>query len=225
MYKILLLLLLVGCEKMSIRTIISNRTRANITNAILVCDGNSLTYGTGSTNPTTKSYPGVLDADALFTTVTVYNLGISGQTTAQMSSDAVAQVDSLFNSGVTSIVVAWEVGNDLYYNGSVNDAITRFWAYCDARKAVGFKVIIINCPPRDQGTDFGDNSAQYNAKLVSANALLADYGSHADGLIDLAQDSRFQGYNLTYYDADKVHFTDAGYQVIADLVKRKIQEL
>jgi hypothetical protein len=143
-----------------------------------------------------------------------------------MNSDAAAQVDPIFNSGASSIVIAWEVGNDIYYNGSVVNAMTRFWYYCDQRKAVGWKVIIINCPPRDQSTTFGDNSSQYNAKLVSANTeMYNDWRKHCDGLIDLAQDSRFQGYNFTYYDADKVHYTDAGYEVIADLVKKKIAEL
>ena len=203
-----------------------NQGTISLTNAILVCDGNSLTAGQGASNPATTSYPARLDADAAFSTVTTYNLGVGAQETQDMIDDAASQVDPLYNGAVDNILVAWEVGNDIFYNGSVSGAITRFWSYCDARRAVGFKVIIINCPPRDQATDFGDTSGQYNTKLQSANSQLADeWMSHADGYVDLAADSRFAGYNLTYYDADKIHYTDAGYQVVKDLVKAKILAL
>jgi len=203
-----------------------NPSTISLTNAVLVCDGNSLTQGTGASNPATTSYPALLDADAAFSTVTTYNLGVAAQETQDMIDDAASQVDPLYNGAVDNILVAWEVGNDIFYNGSVSGALSRFWSYCDARRAVGFKVIVINCPPRDQSTDFGDNSAQFNTKLESANTqLAAEWMSHADGFVDLAGDSRFEGYNLTYYDADKIHYTDAGYQVVKDLVKAKILTL
>ena len=227
MYKLLLLIILTSCEKVSLKGFnISNRKRAVWSNAILVCDGNSLTYGTGSSNLSTKPFPALLDADSAFNGTTVYNFGVPAQTTAQMSSDAVSQVDSLYDSAKSNVVIAWEVGNDIFYNGNATTAVSTFWTYCDNRRSAGWRVVVITCPPRDQATDFGDNSAQYNVKLTDANALLrSQFTSHADGIIDLASDSRFSGYNLTYYDADKIHYTDAGYQVVKDLVKAKLLEL
>jgi lysophospholipase L1-like esterase len=223
----ILLIAFSSCEKTDMRIFNSqNKKKLSLENAVIVCDGNSLTQGTGASNPATTSYPARIDASAGFETATIYNLGVSGQTTQQMIDDAVGQVNPLYNASVSNVLIAWEVGNDLYYNGNVSAAMSRFWSYCDARRAVGFKVIVVTCPPRDQATTFGDNSAQYNTKLNEANALiLSDYTSHADGVVDLASDSRFAGYNLTYYDADKVHFTDAGYQVIADLIKNRIINL
>jgi hypothetical protein len=201
-----------------------SKTKFNLTNAIIVGDGNSLTYGYLSSNPTTKSYTAVLDADTDFNGCTFYNFGVSAQTTQDMIDDAVSQVDAVYSGSVTSILIAWEVGNDIYFNGSVSAAMTRFWSYCDSRKSAGWKVYVVTCTPRDQSTTFGDNSSQYNVKLADANAFIkSDYATHADGVIDLADDIRFQGYNLTYYNADKVHFTDAGYAAVAEIVKRAIK--
>lgn len=199
-------------------------TKFTLTNAIIVCDGNSLTYGFQSSNPATKSYPAVLDDDADFNGMTIYNFGVSAQTTQDMIDDAVSQVDAVYSGSVTSLLIAWEVGNDIYFNGSVANAMTRFWQYCDARKAAGWKVYVVTCPPRDQSTPFGDNSSQFNVKLSAANDLIrSDFNGHADGLIDVAGDPRFLGYDLTYYNADKIHYTDAGYAVVAEIVKRAIK--
>lgn len=203
-----------------------NKTGISITGAVIVCDGNSFTYGTGATNPATNSYPALLDADNYFNGATFYNKGVPAQKTSDMIADASSDITPLYNGGVSCILVAWEVGNDIYFNGNAANAVATFWNYCDARKAEGWKVIVINCPPRDQSTSFGDNSAQYNAKLVTANGLLAaEWSSHADKFVDLAGDSRFSGYDLTYYDADKVHYTNAGYNIVYEQVKAKIQEL
>jgi GDSL-like Lipase/Acylhydrolase family len=219
--------LLWGCEKMSIRNFHSNnKKRIDYTGAIIVCDGNSLTYGFQASNPATKSYPALLDADAYFSGATMYNKGVSAQETQDMIDDAVTDIDSLYSGSVPSVLVAWEVGNDIYYNGSVGDAIDRFWAYCDARRTAGWKVVVVNCPPRDQSTTFGDNSAQYNVKLAAANLRIKEeWISHADGYVDIAGDSRFQGYSLTYYDADKVHYNDTGYEVVKDLIKSALLQL
>lgn len=196
-----------------------NTGKFKISGSVIVCDGNSLTYGYLSTNPSTKSYPALLAADSAFSSATIYNKGVNAQTTLDMISDATSDIDPNRGSGV-NILIAWEVGNDIYYNGSASGAVTNFWNYCDARRAKGWKVYVLNCPPRSQTTSFGDNPTAYQTKLTTANGLIASgWRSHADGFIDVASDSRFSGYSPTYYNADNVHYTDAGYQVIKDLVK------
>ncbi len=224
---IMCLSVLLSCNKDDMKAFNSqNRKRVDYSSAVIVCDGNSLTFGFQSSDPPTKSYPALLDADAYFSTATIYNKGVSAQETQDMIDDAVTDVDALYSGSVPSVLVAWEVGNDIYYNGSVNDAMTRFWSYCDSRRAAGWKVIVVNCPPRDQSTTFGDNSAQYNTKLTAANLRIKDeWYAHADGYVDIAGDSRFQGYNLTYYDADKIHYNDTGYAVVKDLIKSALLQL
>lgn len=220
MYKILFIICLIGCKKVGFGIYTS---KFNLSGAVIVCDGNSLTAGLFASS-SAQSYPGVLDADSDFNGVTFYNKGVSAQETQDMIDDATSDIDSLYTSGANSILIAWEIGNDIYYNGSVNGAMARFWSYCDSRRLKGWKVFVITCPPRDQSTDAGDNSAQYNAKLVEANTRLKlEWAAHANGLIDVAGDARFQGYNLTYYNADKAHYTDAGYAAVAELVKAVIK--
>jgi len=183
-------------------------------NLNIVCDGNSLTQGQGGT-----PYPTYLSG--LVQNAVIQNFGVGGQTTSQMSSDAVTQIDTLIDIKKKNILVAWEIGNDIYFNGNVTTACNNFKSYCDARRAAGWqKIIVINCTPRGQSTSFGDTSIQFNQKLVDANSWLSsNYQTFADNLIDLASDVRFQGYSLSVYNSDLIHFNSNGYSIVADKVK------
>ena len=200
----------------------------NLTNAIIVCDGNSLTYGYQSSNPPTTGYPNVMHGLVPFNTngATIYNFGVSSQTTGDMLSDVATQVYPLYSSSVTSIVVAYEIGNDIYFNGRVDSAEARFQRYCLGVKAVGFKVVVVTLTPRDQTTAFGDSPSTYQGKIDAINTWLrANYLSFADAIADLQADSRFTTYNTTYFNGDKVHYTDAGYAAMADIIKTAILSL
>src|SRR6478735_900576 len=184
-----------------------------LTNSIIVCDGNSLTAGQGSSNVLTKSYPAVLASLAPFSTngTVIYNKGVSAQTTLQMTADGTTDIDPLYNNRFTSIVIAWEGGNDIYFNGNATTAYTNYVAYMEARRAKGFRTVAFTCTPRNQTTSFGDNPTNYNIKLNTFNNLVrTNWPSFADFLVDPAVDSRLQGYSPTYYNVDGVHFTDAG---------------
>jgi len=151
---------------------ISSGTMSNpidLTDAVIVCDGNSLTAGGYGG---TYTYPQLLSQQSGFETADFYNFGVSGQQTSQMSSDAASQIDVLINGSVENILIAWEVGNDIYYNGDATAAYTRFRDYCLARQAAGWRVIVLTCPARTQTTVFGDNPSQYETKLQAANTLL-----------------------------------------------------
>lgn len=200
----------------------------NYIGSVIVCDGNSLTYGVGSSSPPTSSYPTFLKNLDPFVNdnSTIYNLGVGGQTTQQMIDDAITQVDPLYNSNVRSVVVAWEIGNDIGINGDVTGSISRYASYCSARKSTGFKVVAVTLTPRSQSTSFGDTIPQYNTKLGQANTLLrSGYMTYADALCDIAADDRFQNYNPTYYASDNVHYSDQGYEIVAQLVKQSLLTL
>lgn len=221
----LIALMATGCKKeeMSIKPAINNdRPRLILSNMHIVFDGNSLTYGTGSTNEETKSYPAQFVALPPFngSGIIALNKGVPAQTTQLMIADATTDIDPNYDDNASSVIIAWEIGNDIYYYGDVGAAMTRFWSYCDLRREIGWKILVITNPPRNQATAFGDDSETYNAKLSSANILLrSDWPLHADGIIDVAADAHFAGYDLKYYYSDKVHCTDAGYLVIANLVR------
>lgn len=186
-------------------------------NLNIVCDGNSLTQGQGGTPYHTYLQNSLQNA-------VVQNFGVGGQTTTQMISDATAQIDTQIDVKKKNILIAWEIGNEVYYNGDVTTACNNFKAYCDARRTSGWqKIIVINCPPRKQSTQFGDTESQYNTKLQQVNSWLnANYTTFADEIVDLAGDSRFQGYSLNVYNADLAHFNSNGYSIIAEKIKTKL---
>lgn len=236
-YLIILSIFIFGCKKNDVGLIkvisaiskgggtTSSPVVIPLTNAVIIGDGNSLTYGYLASNPATKNYISQLALLSPFVSngSSFSNFGVTAQTTQNMIDDAVSQIDPLFNGSVTNILCGWEGGNDIYFNGDASAAHTRYVAYMQARQAAGFYTLAFTCPPRDQSTTFGDNSAQFNTKLDTFNSLVrANWASYADALVDVAADSRFSGYNLTYYNADKVHYTDTGYGVVADLVKTAI---
>jgi len=193
----------------------------SLADAVIVCDGNSLTQGGYGG---TYTYPQLLSQEVGFETADFYNYGVSGQQTSQMSSDAAAQIDVLINGSVENILIAWEVGNDIYYNGDATAAYNNFRDYCLDRQAAGWRVIILTCPARTQTTVFGDNPSQYETKLQAANTLLlANWQDFADGIIDLRQYTPLQTTSAPYYNADQVHLTQTGYEIfvpdLANVIK------
>ncbi len=207
------------------------------TRTVVVFDGNSLTYGLGV--PTAQNYPSQV-AGLLGSRYLTFNLGVNGQTTPQMMADGKTQVDSLIGVG-RSILVAWEITNDIYKGASPQTAYQDFVAYCRQRKAAGWKVVIMDVLPRsDRYTP-----ANFELSRQAVNVWLRrdfsqptgdpliyktrDATSYADLLIDLAavpdlgkagaQDSQ------VYYLPDRVHLSPAGYGILAKEVQEAILDL
>lgn len=194
-------------------------TACNNGRLIIVCDGNSLTSGVGAS----KSYPQQLQE--LFKKATVYNLGVGAQTTEQMISDASKQVDSYYNNHFSCFLIAWEIGNDIVYNGHPEDAVKRFEQYCRDRKQAGWKVLALTLPQRGK-TIYYKTVGEYQRALDSANILLRQNPSfYCDALVDVAADSRLSKINSDYWNYDSVHLNDRGYAVIAELTRKSILKL
>ena len=172
---------------------------------LIICDGNSLTA---------QGYPLILNG-LLASTSSVIQYGVGGQTTTQMASDVSAQIDVLYKTGRKNILIAWEVGNDIFVGGTAYDAYIRYANYCNARRAIGWHVIAVTCPPR---TNVNDDTLQ-----VANSYLLANYTSFADEILDTRSDSRLATITATYWDADNVHLNATGYTVLANLLKTKIE--
>lgn len=223
-----ILCLLSGCANAQTTYILGvPKSTSAFTNAVIVCDGNSVTYGFGSSDPATKSYPALLQGLAPFSYngATVYNFGVNSATTQDMIDDAATQIDPLYTPGVKNILIALEVGNDIYFNGDAAAAYTRYVSYCNARRAAGFKVIAVTTAYREHSvccaglTPFGDSDAAYDAKRLSANASIrANWATFADALFDFGANANFSSYNATYFISDKVHESDAGYALEASLI-------
>lgn len=223
-------IILSGCTKAQIvgvwgklsatspKTFVSNP----LTNAVIVGDGNSYVQGNGYT-----SFVTVISTTSPFNSnsITFYNFGVGAQTTPNMIADQATQVLPVYVSGVQNILLVCEGGNDIYFNGSVANAVANMRTYCNTARAAGFKVILTTTIRRDQTTTFGDNPTQYNAKLAQFNDSLIADNSFYDALIRPDTDPLFLTYTSGGYDADKVHPNQTGQNRFAALFINAIYEI
>lgn len=130
-----------------------------------------------------------------------------------MSADAATQIDAYRQAGRPNIVIVLEGTNDL---GMLQDATAVYdnlVAYCNARRAAGFKVVIGTIPP----SVFFNGVQETRRQTVNTN-LRANWATFADALADFAADSRLSNnLNSTYY-TDGTHWTQAGCQAAAEIV-------
>lgn len=187
----------------------------------VVFDGNSLTNGHSSANPGYTDR--VVNARS---PLTAYNVGVSGQTIVQMTADAVTQIDPLHSGVYTkNVVVCWEITN---YLASIQNPTTVYNAvvsYCQARRAAGWKVVVVTCLPRTSGGLYAGFEA--DRQTVNTN-IRTNWATFADALADVGDDATIgpalASDNTTYY-SDKLHLTSAGYLIVANLVGAAIGTL
>ncbi len=182
----------------------------------IVCDGNSLTRGAGAT--TGHEYPTLLAA--LRTGDTVVNLGVDGKTTTERSAQYAPEAAPLFTAGAW--FVPWELINAIYFNADAATAYSDYKDWCNLGKNTGYKVLAMTGSPARGDFPGGsslpaDQLTNWNSRIATANQSIRDnWPTFAHAFYDLALDARFQNYNdLTYFQSDKVHYTDAGYAIVA----------
>lgn len=215
----------------------------------VLCDGNSLTAGQGASS-SANYYPAVLAGLAPLAagSIPVANIGVGGQTAAQMTSTR-GDVTAAFAAGKTNVLVAWELTNSLYFGRTAQQAVDDLLAYVEAVIAdnSAWKVAVVTAIPRYQkraadGT-FNDAAVTaYNAEIDAANALLrAQWRGVAKMLVDLRTgDSgfNFSTYGSSVFDATglyvnesadggtvRVHCSNAGYAEVARVVARDLRRM
>jgi lysophospholipase L1-like esterase len=230
-----LLFLLAGCNKSnllvpsksgavteSVRTAPLFDTTLNV-----ICAGNSLTVGYRLDSPATQAYPAQLQP---LINGTTFNDGVNGITTEQMEPLISSDIKPRYDSLKKNIVIAWEIGNDIFWNGATaKAAYDSFVVYCNAVTASGFKVYAVTLPYRNNYylgypiTPGGDDSTSYTAKIKSVNSMLrSKWPTFASGLIDVAANRNLKAYSSTYYIFDHVHLSAAGYTIVASLAADKL---
>lgn len=194
----------------------------------IVCDGNSLTFGANYSAGSDSSYPKKLQV--LLPTSLVINDGTNGATIQDMLDQYSANIAPKYTADSTSILVAWEGNNQVYFIGyPIDSAKNKIRRYCEWGRTTGYKVIV--CTPVHFGfagnNPSGHDSAYYNRQIDTINTWLrSSYTDFADKLVDFAADSRLNDYNnTTYRDSDKIHYIGAGYTLVAAAVRTKIDEL
>lgn len=143
----------------------------------------------------------------------------SGATVQGLITNAPARVDTVVKSGVQNILVVWAGVN------SVATGAAQIYAdlktYIAGRRAAVYDKIIL-CSEIDAQS----NMDWHNTIWPALNALLNADHSFADGFADLGADARLQNaLDTTYFNADKIHLTPAGYAVVASIVAPVIASL
>lgn len=198
-----------------IRAYLTQKHQLTTRNGV-ICDGDSLTFGQGSTAG--NDYPSVLQTLLPGGTGQwqKFNGGTTGESLPDMDSNAATTVD-LFNNAV-AYLIGWGGTNDLKGGASFATLQSRWITYFTNRGSAGWmsgsrRLVAVTIIARSNFT------GQNNTDAASFNTWLrANYATYATHLLDLAADSRFQNYSdTTYYDADGVHLNNTGYATVAAL--------
>ncbi len=207
--------------------------------ANIIVDGNSLSTSAG----TGIAWPAKMDAIHPFdaNSATITNIAVSGQNTRNMLADAASQVDGAFDESKVNVVIAWEIRNDIVAGQTIQQALDSFQQYCSERREAGFYVVVLTLTPswRDDygvGGEAGYNQLEAD-RLAVNDSLRKYYKNYADLLIDIGDhpllgqtgDNEPSGWQFsdgrmganTYYH-DGTHFTDAGKDLIAAMVRGKL---
>lgn len=209
---------LTAAQAVQLRDHLSAKHRL-VTQSVLVCDGDSLTAGLGATSG--LDYPAVLQgALGGQRRWRLFNGGTSGQTIVNMSADAAATIDGQLRNYAKARLIFWGGTNDLQVdNVDLATLQSRWITYASARQSAGWtaannrRFIAATLIARGNWTSGQRTIAgQFNTWLRS------NYATYATDLLDLAADSRFgDAANLTMYQSDQVHLTDAGNAAVAAL--------
>ncbi len=196
----------------------------------VVCDGDSLTFGYELSNPSTQSYPAQLGA-LLGSGWDWYNTGVSGEpigpqtNNVGMIGSAPNSVDPLYRSSrAANVCIIWGGVNDLLgaaYATPVATVEASIQSYCAARRAIGWKVVVVTLPP----SNYPGTIASYEPNRLAVNAWLrANYATFADGLLDIGGSTPYgQLVDTTADTLDGLHFQAAGYTVLATMAQPVVQ--
>lgn len=168
----------------------------------------------GDSRTNAKSYPFEAFGASAKTYMGFKHLGTTGAGLSTLTTNAPANVDPWIH-GSNNICVIWAGVNDSANTAQqIHDAIKT---YCLARRAAGWRVLV--CTEID-AQDAGRLANGWTVKYQALNTLLkADYADFADAIADLGANANLQdATNTTYFNADKLHLTTAGYTVVAGIV-------
>lgn len=186
----------------------------------IVFDGDSLTIGAGvqpfNVFPRGGDYPSQV-VSALDPRGSYYNVGVGGEQITTMITNAPTVVDPKLVAGRNNIVVICGGSNDIW----VQDAnpYNNVVAYCQARRAAGWKVVVGTITSRADTQD--SIPADYETLRLACNASIrANWSTFADALADFGGDANLgtnqaSAVNAQYFTGDGAHHNWRGYQIRA----------
>lgn len=202
---------------------------ARYANARIVCLGNSLTRGFGSSAPPLTAYPKQLELlfAALGITVEVINSGVDSAVDSALNSYALTTVDPYYDPSKLCILIYQEVGNTLYFGyadpqGAVDSAKFTLNARNPGWHKIWLGLEDRGVPNGLAGgvTIGGQNETLYRADLATARTLIAaQYTDAADDYIPLQLDPALDDCgDLAYFNSDRTHEIDPGYLAKAQAI-------
>ncbi|MBB4230057.1 GDSL-type esterase/lipase family protein [Rhizobium mongolense] len=190
----------------------------------IVAEGDSLTDGSGTTDPATKNYPYVaMSALSDGPEYTLDNISTGGIKADDISNNFDSRGAAAFDVEADLNVFTLLAGSNDRGSGASYERIYR-----DLRKILrkakdaGYQRRLIGTIISD---DTGDPPYQeWSANDIELTQYIRDYWNSdldADGLFDLAADSHFDEvsdtFDTLYYNSDRVHPTDLGSSVLASI--------
>lgn len=192
---------------------------------IVVAYGNSITLGTGASNPATTSYPPLLQA-LLDDGSIVYREGFGGAQTALLYANFATNVGNDYPSGDNRVMIIWEIRNSLATGVTAANALRDIKRLCGRALAWGFRTVVATALPG------GDITAGEEANRVSVNAdVLSQYpisgfAGFAHVAVDFGAIPELQDVtSVTYYLEAPVgvHLLDPGYPFVAALAQPAVE--
>jgi lysophospholipase L1-like esterase len=185
----------------------------------IVFDGDSLTAGYYSSVPE-LNYPSQLMAGKL---AVWNNVAVPGQRIDELEADAASRVDTLYDEEAGANVCVVLMGaNDIIQGWTTQRNYNELAKYCRSRRDAGWRVVLCTLPASDYTGNYLVRRAELNDYINTNSDVLCD--AVADLAVsplvgvDGAQD------NATYFNADGLHFADAGFTEIAAIVEPAIIE-
>jgi hypothetical protein len=190
---------------------------------VYVAEGDSIS-DTNFSNTTTH-YPGIFVANSSPKMVGAC-YAVSGSSISNLNARA-ASVDAIIPAvtGGRKFILSVLCGTNDLTGTDAASFLTSLAAYCDARRAAGWKVVVGTILPR---SDAG--AATFNSRRATVNAAITSswVGVHCNAVADFAADATMgpdaAAANTTYY-LDGVHPTNAGQTILESIIRPVINGL
>lgn len=184
----------------------------------IVFYGDSLTAGLFGTYPP-DHYITMPTFDGL--AITKVTQGIPGYTSLQLKDDIYFRVNPNFSSkSGCNIAVVWCGTNDLMGGASAGQTANRIEQVCRHLQLLGWWVIVVTLQ---------SNGYAELARIACNDIVRKAWPRFADEIADIGSDANLGASgaysNGTYFNADTIHFTDAGDAVAGPIEQAAIERL
>lgn len=190
----------------------------------LIFDGNSLTANGASgvayaMRYVTTCYNTIVSSGKR---IALANYAAGSKRTAGLTTEFAAKIGAKCNPG--DILVMMEITNEARDGLTAQQMYDNYVAYAQQARTYGLKVIMCTCPAGKFTTDPADTITRQqtcNALVLANNNTDWDATADVGALANLNSEAGIT--NGTYYNADQLHLTNAGYDLIPNAVEPVIQ--